>query len=635
MARNEPKGWWRPAIGATALALVVPLAGVGAAGAATAEPALGDEMLVASGVSLGEATSAVSAAGGEVVESLPIADSLVVRLPEGSPLPSSLTAVPDVDITFNSLAMDDSAPLANTFRDTIDVPDGLTGEGVTVAVVDTGVADVDDLPSVEHVNVSDGPQGDSLGHGTFMAGLIAGNGTNSDGAYTGVAPDAEILDVQVARADGSTDLTTVLRGLQAVADRSATDPSLGVVLLALSTGSPLPPHVDPLSSALTNLWRDGLTVVVASGNDGAGELSSPATNPVLLAVGSIDENGTADRGDDVLSDFSSYGKAFGIDRPDVVAPGRTLVATTAPGSIAATANPDSLVGNGYIKGSGTSMAAAVTAGATAVLLSGRPDLAPDQVKVAFTSTAYAAPNFADGVGAGLLDLSGALDADVSSLAPATPTPGGFVPPEEDADAWAQFAAGWEADDFEMVRQGWLALSPDSRRWAASMWSTAVLSQSLTLDDENFDSRRWASRRWATENWNSRRWAEDNWVSRRWADANYDSRRWADEEFVSRRWAQDDWLGFAWSSRRWADSEWVSRRWADENWNSRRWADEDWNSRRWASTEWVSRRWASDAWDSRRWADVDWDSRRWAQVSMDSRRWATDAWDSRRWASVDW
>ena len=281
MARNESKGWWRPAIGVTALALVVPLAGMGAAGAATAQPELGDEMLVAAGVPLTAASSAVSSAGGQVVESLPIADSLVVRLPEGTALPSGLTEVPDVEITFNGLAMDDAAIPANTFPATVGAGAADAGAGVTVAVVDTGVADVADLPNVEHVNVTEASTGDGLGHGTFMAGLIAGNGSNSDGAYTGVAPGAGILDVQVADENGATNLTTVLRGLQAVADRSATDPSLGVVLLALSTGSPLPPHVDPLSSALTNLWRSGLTVVVASGNDGPVDSAPRPRNPVL------------------------------------------------------------------------------------------------------------------------------------------------------------------------------------------------------------------------------------------------------------------------------------------------------------------------------------------------------------------
>lgn len=645
-AKQSPR--WRTLAGATALALVLPLAGFGMANAASTS-ALGEETLVAANAPLAEATAAVTAAGGQVTETFEVADALVVQMPDGVALPSMVTEVPEVDISFNRKKDQQvSAELGNTFTETIGANDEATGAGVTVAVVDTGVADVPDLPNVEHVNVTDAPTGDGYGHGTFMAGLIAGTGTASGGEHTGVAPDAKILDVQVADADGSTDLRTVLRGLDAVNDRQAVDPSLQVMLLSLSTGSPLPPHIDPLSRALTTLWAQGVTVVVASGNEGKNQISAPATNPLLMVVGSLDENGTTDRTDDSLSDFSAFGKKFGVLRPDLVAPGRSLVATTSPGSIAVVENPQSLVGDGYIKGTGTSMSAAVAAGASAALLSARPGLAPAQVKGAFVATAYEAKDLKRGAAAGGLDLGAALalpDEAFAGFSNTVPAPESAAPGEEDAAAWAEFAAGWEEGDLQRAVNGWINLSPTARKWAADAWAVALLTNSLGLEDAEFEARKWAARKWATENWNARKWAEDDWVARKWA-----ARKWADVDFearkwAARKWAEEDWLAFAWMARKWASDEWVARKWADSDWEGRKWAgrkwaDDSWDARKWAGrkwadSEWVARKWASDAWDARKWADVSWDARKWADMSWEARKWATEDWSARKWAVTAW
>ena len=219
--------------------------------------------------------------------------------------------------------------------------------------------------------------GDGLGHGTFLSGLIAGNGAASHGDYRGVAPDAKVLDVQVAMPDGCTSLSHVLAGLQAVSDARAADPSVKVVSLALSTGSPLPPYLDPLTRGLRTAVGRGMTVVVASGNDGPNTVTSPAADPALLAVGATDDKQTGDRADDAVADFSAYGRSFGVMRPDVVAPGTSLVSLRAPGSLADVENPNASVGiDKYFKGTGTSMASAVTAGAAAALVGARQSLRP-------------------------------------------------------------------------------------------------------------------------------------------------------------------------------------------------------------------------------------------------------------------
>ena len=177
--------------------------------------------------------------------------------------------------------------------------------------------------------------GDGYGHGTFVAGLVAGSGKSSSGAYAGVAPAARILDVKVADSDGSTDLVTVLKGLQAV----AADKSVDVVNLSLSSGSPLPYQIDPLSAALEGLWRRGVTVVVPAGNDGPnnGTIASPGTDPVLLTAGGLDAHGTASRSDDSVADWSGRGPApQGVQKPDLVAPGAHVVSLRTPSAARST-----------------------------------------------------------------------------------------------------------------------------------------------------------------------------------------------------------------------------------------------------------------------------------------------------------
>ena len=597
-----------------------------------------EQVLLSTAGDLQQVSDGVTALGGRVLQSFEVASSLVAELPASAPAPEGSFVVPNVTMKFNSVPTAAGNDDTNTFKQTIAVPEAASGSGVTVAVVDTGVDPSANIDVKDHVNVSGGPTGDGLGHGTFMAGLVAGD----DQDFGGVASGAKVLDVQVADSDGSTDLSRVLAGLQAVADQRAQDPSLDVAMLALSTDSPLPPWMDPLTRALDRLWFRGVTVVVASGNDGPGELSSPATDPLLLVVGAVDEADTAVRDDDTVADFSSFGKAFGKRRPDLVAPGVSLISTAAPQSMAYLDNPGSHVGDGFLKGTGTSMSAAVAAGAVAVLLGERPGLTPDQTKRVLMASAYdsATLRTKTGAGQGGLDLAGALVEPVPpGSKPDVPTTD-YGPAEADAATWAQFAQAWADGDVRALAKAWVLLSEQSRRWAATSWSMAALAQALMADEGTFGSRRWAGGHWATDNWASRRWATDEWVSRRWADEEWLEAVWESRRWASRRWAADDWLTFAWSLRMsetdpgvvemWEEGQWDSRRWA-----SRRWADVAWVSRRWASDAWESRRWADYSWDSRRWANDEWSSRRWADFTYESRRWANESWNSRRWAVLDW
>ena len=612
----------------------------------SAAPPMHRVLLGTSGDTL-DVARAVDAAGGRVVQTFEIAQALVVDLPESVTAPHGSFVVPDLAMRFNAVPTAVAgSDEKNTFRETIGAPATDAGSGVTVAVVDTGVDASADIDVAERVNVSGGPTGDGLGHGTFMAGLVAGD----DEEFGGVATSAEVFDVQVAAQDGSTNLSTVLAGLQAVADKQAADPSLQVAMLALSTDSPLPPWMDPLTRALDRLWARGVTVVVASGNDGAKEVNSPATDPVLLVVGAQDEADTAVLDDDTVPDFSSYGRAFGQKRPDLVAPGVSLISTSSKTSAAYLDNPTSQVGEGFLKGSGTSMSAAVTAGSLAVLLSEQPELTPDEAKRLVIGTANRTKELRTktGAGSGALDLAAALSTPLSAVPPLPQeesTPSNFGPAEADEALWAEFGQAWESGDLSAVAAAWSKMTPQTRKWAANAWSMAALMRALQADENTFDGRRWAGRRWATDDWQGRRWASDQWVGRRWADEAWLANVWDGRRWAGRRWAATDWLAFAWTLREsavdpemedlWTDEQWDGRRWAGRRWAGRRWAGQDWVGRWWASDAWDGRRWADFSWDGRRWADGEWTGRRWADFAFEGRRWATEQWSGRRWAALGW
>ena len=193
-----------------------------------------------------------------------------------------------------------------------------TGAGVTVALVDTGVADVADLAGgVPHVNVSGARPATASATARFMAGLVAG-----DGVVLGRAAHRRRAGREHPRRPGRD------RRRHDVADPRARRPAgrrdaapgrpfAQVVSLALSTGSPLPPQSDPLARALDRLWSRGLTVVVAAGNDGpdAGTVTSPGADPTLITVGSLDEHATSARTDDSVSTFSARGTSSGPASP--------------------------------------------------------------------------------------------------------------------------------------------------------------------------------------------------------------------------------------------------------------------------------------------------------------------------------
>src|SRR3954447_22166534 len=573
-----------------ALASVALTSTLGAAGTAIAGPASGavagtvpvtGSVPFAGGVAVVSgpgatpaAAAAVRAAGGTVLHELPLIGGVAADLPAGSVLPGFLVAA-DRPLTVAAKkpapGLPEDAP-ASTARGTLGLSDSSpSGRGVTVAVVDTGVADVPDLAGrILHLDVSSNrpstTSGDDYGHGTFVAGLVAGDGTSSAGRYQGAAPDARVLDVRVAKDDGSTSLISVLRGLQVVS-ASADALDIRVLNLSLSSGSPLPYQLDPLTQALEALWRQGITVVTAAGNDGPtpGAVSSPGLDPTLLTAGALDEAGTADRADDTVAPYSSRGPAAqGVAKPDVVAPGSHLVSPRAPGSAVDAENPASRVGTDYFRGSGTSMSTAVTSRVVADLLSARPDLTPDQVKSLLVDTAYTAPGLprGDAAGAGGLDAAAALTA---------PTPPALELPEQarrlppgPAGLWDRFSTALLDGDRAKAAKLWRTFSPEVHSWVDRAWAA--------LDPATRD---WVGRSWVGRSWVGGDGSAQDWLARSWVARSWVARSWVGRSWVGRSWVGRSWVGRSWVGRSWVDDDWVARSWVGRSWIASSWAGSTW------------------------------------------------------------
>jgi serine protease AprX len=300
---------------------------------------------------------------------------------------------------------------------------GLTGKGVTIAVIDSGIAQVPDLDTlgvlprvIYRQSFAVGSSyGDPYGHGTHVAGIIGGNGaasscSNCTRKLVGVAPNALLVDLQVLDATGAGTDSAVIRAI----DRAiALKKLLNIRVINLSLGRPVYESykLDPLCQAVEAAWKAGITVVVAAGNDGRdnaignqgyGTIGSPANDPYVITVGAMKAMGTYSRADDLIASYSSKGPSA-IDfvvKPDIVAPGNHVVSLESVGSTLAEV-PSSAVPYSYYQATtnnaassqfivlnGTSMATPVVSGAVADLLQGDPALTPDQIKARLMKTAY-------------------------------------------------------------------------------------------------------------------------------------------------------------------------------------------------------------------------------------------------------
>lgn len=300
------------------------------------------------------------------------------------------------------------------------------GQGIGVAVVDSGVNPQQDLytargtnrlvASVAYNNGWNQTVYDGYGHGNHVAGVIAGNGSRSNGAYIGVAPMSNIINVKVSDDQGAATVSNVVHGLQWIYENRATY-NIRVVNLSLNESTLTSYNTSPLCAAAEVLWFNKIVVVVSAGNHGQdGALYPPANDPFVITVGATDDKGTPNINDDTIASFSAYGKTVdGFAKPDLVAPGKNIVSLLPGTNLGmAAAHPDNIVYvNGspaYFRMSGTSAAAPMVSGAAALLLQDEPNLTPDQVKYRLTATASKKwTNYnAARAGAGYLDAYAAV-----------------------------------------------------------------------------------------------------------------------------------------------------------------------------------------------------------------------------------
>jgi serine protease AprX len=285
---------------------------------------------------------------------------------------------------------------------------GVTGAGVTVAVVDSGIAPHPALSGKVLASVSkvsgDPSTNDAHGHGTHIAGIIAGNSTASKYVTSlykgGIAPDVKLVNVRVLGENGTGWTSDVIAGIEWVIENRA---KYNIRVMNLSLGHPVtePSATDPLCRAVMNATLNGIIVIVSAGNSGKAEdgtpilggITSPGNSPFAITVGAMNTKGTVSRADDVMTTYSSRGptKFEHAVKPDVVAPGNKVVSLETHGSyLQRNYSQFHLAGNNsnaYMHLSGTSMSAAIVSGGVALLLQGSPKMSTEQLKIALQSGA--------------------------------------------------------------------------------------------------------------------------------------------------------------------------------------------------------------------------------------------------------
>jgi serine protease AprX len=419
---------------------------------------------------------------------------------------------------------------------------GITGRGVGVALIDTGVARVEGLNGANIVN---GPDlsfesqdtalryVDKFGHGTHLAGIIAGTGSITNGVpdgFTGIAPGVKLTSIKIGVSNGAVDVSQAIAAVDwAVAHRND-DPAnpIRVINLAYGTDGTQDYRVDPMTFAVENAWRKGIVVVAAAGNGGlTAKLANPAYDPYVLTVGAADTQNTVDAGDDTVAAFGSRGStARGVD---IVAPGRSIVSLRDPGSQIDTDYPGARVGTRLFRGSGTSQASAVVSGAVALLVQARPTLTPDAVKSLVKLSARSVkPLTALDNGVGRLSVWDAYQR-------AIPT---------GTQAWTK-ATG--TGSLEQARG-----------------TVHVVDGGVSLVGENSILGPFDATAWATATAAGTAWVGGDWMGRPMTGTSL--------VIVG---GQSSWAGRSWAGRSWAGRSWAGRSWAGQTWSGLTWVGYTW------------------------------------------------------------
>ena len=465
---------------------------------------------------------------GDVVSDVDVADSVIADVTNdeltGLQNDNDVVVVPNAQVDVTGMADTVRTPAA-VFPTTTGATQlnatGFTGRGVGVAVLDTGISRLPDFGNrlVGGVDLSGegDPFTDSYGHGTFVAGLIAGDGSSSGGLYRGEAPGANLISIKAAGASGSTDLATVISGIQwAVNNRG----KFNIGVLNISMGAPpFPSSVsNPLDRAAEAAWGAGIVVVASAGNTGPnnGTITAPGDDPLVVTVGAIDDQGTAATADDTMTDFSAVGPTTidGWFKPDLVAAGRSVVSLRVPGSTIDVNNPSARIGSTNFVGSGTSFSAAVTSGAAALLRqvdSSNGSGIADRIKGRLLGGAMPGP-----VGSPLVDGFGSLNVFNASQV--------------------------KAKLYQPVPT--TATTPGS---TVSLFVTGAGSA-------------WNGSNWSGSAWNGSAWNGSSWTGSAWNGSAWNGSAWNGSAWNGSAWNGSAWNGSAWNGSAWNGSAWNGSAW---------------------------------------------------------------------------
>ena len=547
----------RTALMAACTASVVGLAVVGEA---PADPPTGDvvRMIVQeSAPSSAAAENAVRALGGVVLSSLSIIDGFVADLPLSAVDQLRRSGAVSHAWTDGAVRMSDdpglepydALPPNTAWQKAIGLhalaPEA-TGAGVTVAVLDTGITRTMDFGQRVLARVDLTPDGngyDGYGHGTNMAGIVGADGARSGGKWRGVATGVSLLPVKVASWNGATDVSVVLAAMEWIAVHRE-EYGIDVLSLSFGTDSSQSYELDPLDFAVERLWQAGVVIVAAAGNRGEGgsKIDKPGDDPLVITVGAADLHGTVGTSDDTVAPFSSRGPTQdGVAKPDLVAPGITIVSQRAPKSTSDAMRPTARVGRHYFKGTGTSQATAMVAGVAALVLDAAPDLTPDQVKEILLTTSTPMAEGPNGAGAGLVHADRAVD--LATTAPPDPEP---------SDAEPSTGTG-AVDSSRGGTKPYTDLDGDGE--------PEQVSGEIDVLGNPFDTRDWAARPWTETTWATSPWVGLTNVSPGW---------------TATAWPPDSWPGMGWDEGSWTAKSWRDAGWNPDNWTAKSWRAAAWN-----------------------------------------------------------
>lgn len=574
------------ALGAATLAIAATMTIPGAHASAASAPLVSVIVRESPGSTL-DAGAVTAAFGGRVTNRLDIINGFSARVPAAALV--RFAAVPGI----LSVSPDSAGHLLGTYDPTTDTGSltttaqrigandawnaGYTGKGVDIALIDSGVSPVNGLTTPG--KIINGPDFslesastnlrylDTYGHGTHIAGIIAGRDNGATGPYAGdttdflgVAPDARIISIKVADAHGNTDVTQILVAIDWVV-RHRTDHGMNIRVLNLSYGTDATQDysVDPLAYAAEAAWRAGIVVVAAAGNTGDGTaLTDPAYDPTVLAVGAATAPATTDQaiaGDSVAPFSNALSTA--TRNVDLVAPGSHIQSLRDPGSYIDQAyGSTGLINNRFFRGSGTSQATAITSGAAALIIQQHPSITPDQVKALLENAATPINGAAYAQGNGELNVTAALTQAV---------PGGT---QSNALSTGLGSVDGSRGTARLV-QNHVVLSGEQDVFGNDL-TGAELAQSISGAATSLDG-----------DWLSGRWRASSWAGTAWQFTG----NWQDQLWSGGRWFDLSWWGHWWSSNGWASASWSSASWSSASWSSASWSGIGFSSASWSRDTW--------------------------------------------------